>query len=179
MKLADLIKQVEQARQHFISAVSPLPKEQIAFKPSPEAWSITENVEHIVWAELGGIHGMWKAITGLRNNQPVWTGEAVHQGLSIEQIIQKTWREKEIVPENAKPHWGGPLDYWLASLLNNQNLLHDLARTLQGLDPGKVIYPHIISGPLNVYQRLEFLRFHLERHQKQIENIKAHPDFPK
>ncbi|QMU28180.1 DinB family protein [Adhaeribacter radiodurans] len=178
MKLKDLIQNVQDARLHFLATTSPLTDEQVIFKPSSENWCITEIVEHMVWAELGGINGIWKAIAGIKNKQPVWMGEAIHQGLSIEQIIQKTWREKEIVPENAKPSWGGPIDYWRASLLNNQNLLQLLSSALEGLNPEIVIYPHIISGPLNVYQRLEFLRFHLERHQKQIENIKAHPDFP-
>ncbi|MFM7671814.1 MAG: hypothetical protein ACKO6Q_04400 [Bacteroidota bacterium] len=35
-----------------------------------------------------------------------------------------------------------------------------------------IIYPHPLSGPLNVYQRLEFLRYHMERHQRQIEGIR-------
>jgi hypothetical protein len=50
---------------------------------------------------------------------------------------------------------------------------------MQGLDPEKVIYPHPISGPLNVLQRMQFLRFHMERHQKQVEQLKYHPQFPR
>ncbi len=179
MRLEELIKQVEQARQNFIAAASGLSYEQSYFKPTPEAWSITEIVEHMTWAEQGGIIGIWKAIEGIKNNKPVWTGEAVHQGLSIEQIIERTWQPKEKVPENAKPRWGGPIDYWIASLKGCQNLLHALQIGLKGLDPEWVIFPHVISGPLNVFQRMEFLRFHLERHQKQIELIKAHLDFPR
>jgi hypothetical protein len=83
------------------------------------------------------------------------------------------------VPESAKPHWGGPLDYWIAALQNGENLLKYMSKALTGLDVKKVIYPHPISGPLNVPQRMEFLKFHMERHQRQIENIKAHPKFPK
>lgn len=103
MQMIELIDQVTQARQQFIAAASNLTWEQANFKPVPEAWSISENVEHIVWAEQGGIHGIWKAIAGIKNDKPVWIGEAIHHGLTIEQIIQKTWRPKEIVPENAKP----------------------------------------------------------------------------
>jgi hypothetical protein len=43
---------------------------------------------------------------------------------------------------------------------------------MEGLDPEAIIYPHPISGPLNVKQRMEFLRFHMERHIHQIERIK-------
>ncbi len=97
---------------------------------------------------------------------------------STEQIIEKTWQAKEKVPEIAKPRWGGPVEYWIAALRACQSLLDALNSALTGLDPEQVIYPHSISGPMNVTQRMEFLRFHLERHQRQIENIKAHPDFP-
>lgn len=177
--LEKLILQVEIARQQFISAASGLSPEQAYFKPSKEEWSVVENTEHMVWAEYGGINGIWRAIEGLKINKPAWEGVSSNQGLSIEEIIEKTWQKKEKVPESARPKWGGPIDFWIASLQNCQRLLESLSKALVGLDIENIIYPHPISGPLNVPQRMEFLRFHLERHQRQIENIKAHPDFPK
>ena len=83
------------------------------------------------------------------------------------------------MPEIAKPRWGGPVEYWILALKNCQPLLEELCHAMEEYDPEKIIYPHIISGPLNVIQRLEFLRFHLNRHQLQIENIKLHPSFPR
>jgi hypothetical protein len=169
---------VGHARQQFILAASGLTHEQSQFRPSSDAWSISENVEHMVWAEMGGINGIWKTLEGLKNNTPLWTGEAIHHGLHIEEIIAKTWKEKETVPESAKPRWGGPVEYWIAALNNCQSLLAELAAALDGYDLEEIIYPHVISGPLNVLQRMEFLRFHLTRHLGQIQNIKCHPDYP-
>jgi hypothetical protein len=179
MHLIGLIKQVEVARQNFIESCAALNYEQSNFKTSPGEWSIAQNVEHIVWAERSGTNGIWKAIEGARNNNPVWTGEAVHHGLSIEQIVQRTWKPKEKAPEIAQPRWGGPIEYWISSLNGCQNTLNDLVKALDGFNPEKIFYPHPISGPLNVFQRMEFLHFHLERHQAQIESIKRNPDFPK
>ncbi|MGK2863735.1 MAG: hypothetical protein ACSLE0_17515, partial [Chitinophagaceae bacterium] len=140
--------------------------------------SVSEITEHMVWAETGGINGMWKAMEGIRNNQPIWSGEAIHKGLSIEQIIEKTWQPKEKVPEVAKPRWGGSVGFWIPALKNCHILLEAFSVSIKGMDTEEIIYPHIMSGPLNVNQRMEFLRFHLERHQGQIENVKAHPDYP-
>ena len=179
MNVEELIKQVAHARKNFIDACSNLSYEQASFKTSPEEWCISEIAEHLVWAEQGGINGICKTIAGIKNHTPIWTGEAIHHGLSIEKIIEKTWREKETVPEIAKPRWGGPIEFWICSLDLTQDLLQTLPKTLGDLDPEQVVYPHIISGPLNVTQRMEFLRFHLERHQKQVENIKINPAFPK
>jgi len=176
--LKKLLDSVAVARKQFIQSASGLTYQQSQFKPSAEEWSVVDNVEHLVWAEMGGINGMWKTLDGIKNNKPAWTGEAIHHGLPIEAIIEKTWKEKEQVPEIAKPRWGGPVEYWIGAMDNCHNLLESLTLALDGYDPEKIIYPHIISGPLNVVQRFEFLRFHLNRHQRQIENIKAHADFP-
>jgi hypothetical protein len=43
---------------------------------------------------------------------------------------------------------------------------------LQLIEAVEVAWGKFLSGPLNVYQRMEFLRYHMERHQRQIEHIK-------
>jgi hypothetical protein len=121
---------------------------------------------------------MWIAVEEYKNNPVPWTERPIHHSLSVEAIIAKTWQPKEKVPDIAKPTWGGTLAFWVASLKANQDVLEELGQTLIGQDLEQIIYPHPISGPMNMVQRLEFLRFHLERHQLQIENIKNHADFP-
>jgi DinB superfamily len=177
--LQTLIDQVSEARRQFIAVAKDASADQAIFKPSEDSWCIVDIVEHMVWAEQGGINGMWKALEGIRSNKPVWTGEFIHKGLPIEKIIELTWREREKVPESAKPRWGGPLAYWIVALNGCQVSLQALGSALAYSDCENVIYPHIMSGPLNVIQRMEFLRFHLNRHQRQIEKIKSLPDFPK
>lgn len=177
--LTPLLPQVSAARTEFIKAASGLTEEQATFKPTPESWCVTENVEHMFWAEHGGINGMWKTLEAFKNDKPVFTGQRIHHGLSIEEVVSKTWKEKELVPEVAKPRLGGPLEFWIISLQNLQPLLEALSKAMNGYDLEKIIHPHPLSGPLNVMQRFEFLRFHLNRHQKQIENIKAHHAYPK
>ena len=44
---------------------------------------------------------------------------------------------------------------------------------LHGLDPEAIIFPHFLFGPLDAVQRLQFLRWHLDHHLAQIEEIKA------
>ena len=170
--LQQLTDDVAKARSSFIAAASGLAPLQASFKPAVDEWSIVDNVEHLYWAEMGGINGMWKALASFKNGTPVFTGEAVHSRLKIEVIIEKTWKEKEQVPEIAKPRWGGPVEYWIEGLKNCQPLLQKLVNAVGDVDPEKVIYPHVISGPLNIVQRLEFLRFHLNRHEGQIARIK-------
>ena len=49
----------------------------------------------------------------------------------------------------------------------------------EAVDLTTIVYPHYLSGPLDGRQRLEFLRYHMERHLAQIERVRAHPNFPR
>jgi len=172
MELKYFIDKVELARENFIRACSGLTKEESIFKESEDSWSITDITEHIVRAEWGGVNGIWTAIDGYKHNQPVWTGDNMNHGLSIEEIVEKTWLPHQPAPEPARPQWGGPIEFWLQCLRNCKITLEETYRQMEGLDPEQIIYPHPLSGPLNVCQRMEFLRYHMERHQRQIDKIK-------
>lgn len=174
----DLIRDVAGARARFLTSVGEPTPEQAIFKPSPDSWSIIDNVEHITLAEQVGINGIWKALDGLRRGNPVWEGEPIHRRKPIETVIEATWKEKEQVPPVAAPRWGGPVAYWRVSLESCHSLLEALGEALNGEDLERIIYPHPISGPLDARQRLEFLRFHLDRHRAQVERIQCASGFP-
>jgi hypothetical protein len=57
-------------------------------------------------------------------------------------------------------------------------VLTELTAALDGLPLEDVLFPHFLSGPLDARQRLEFLRFHMERHIAQIESIRNHQLYP-
>lgn len=174
-----LAAEVLRARKQFLTTIQGVTNDQTLFKPSADEWSIVDNIEHLVWAEMGGINGMWKAVNAYRTGTPLWTGTPIHEGLDIETIVEKTWQPKEQVPEVAKPRWSGSFEFWKLAFQNNQSLLEALADATAGVDVEKVIYPHPISGPLNIVQRFEFLRFHIDRHCQQVKRVMADINFPK
>ena len=174
-----LIREIAQARSRFLAALGHPTADQAAFKPAPEHWCMVEITEHITLAEQVGINGMWKALDGNRRGAPVWSGTPAHAGKPIELVIEATWKERELVPPVAAPRWGGPIQYWAAALRSCQPLLEELGKALEGVDLETIIYPHPISGPLDARQRLEFLRFHLDRHRAQVERVRSDPAFPR
>jgi hypothetical protein len=173
-----LIAEVAEVRRKLLATVANLTPEQATFKPVPEEWSALENIEHLVLAEFSGVSKIWQAADNFRDGTPVFTGRHTNQGLSIDEVVARTWKAKEIAPPIATPHIGGPLGYWISSCESCQSVLEQLGKTLEGLDLEQVIFPHFLSGPLDSRQRLEFLRFHLDRHRAQIERLLAHKDFP-
>ncbi len=173
-----LIADVAAARRRVLAAVASLTADQEAFHPAPGEWSVPQVVEHLVLAEQAGIQRVWQAAEGIRRGRPVWTGEPVHRGLPIVEVIAHTWRTKEQAPPNASPQTDGPLAYWATCLETCQPVLERLGAALDGLDLSEVIFPHFLSGPLDAHQRLEFLRWHLDHHRRQIEEIKAASGVP-
>lgn len=163
-----LIEAIAIARKNYLEIANTFNQNQAEWKPSPEVWNAVEITEHLFWAEQGGIFGMWKTIQAHKEGKPGWEGDAVHAGLEIEEIIAKTWKEKEIVPAVAAPRLGGTLAFWTASLHSLQGVLEEFADELSDDALEIMAHPHPISGAMNIRQRLEFIRFHIERHRGQL-----------
>lgn len=173
----DLIASVERARASLVGAVAPLTDRQGAYKPSPDEWSIAEVLEHLYLAELGGITKIWAALNAVRSGER-WTGPLPNRGMSIEDVIANTWKPQEAAPPVATPHLGGPLTAWISAHRSLQPVLRDLAMQLQGTDLEAIVFPHFLSGPLDARQRIEFIRYHIERHHQQVNRVRASAAFP-
>jgi hypothetical protein len=176
--VGQLVRAVEQARSTLLEAVADLRDDQGAFKASPDEWSIAEILEHLFLAELGGITKIWDALNDLRAGRQ-WSGELPNAGKSIEEVVAATWKPKETAPPVATPHLGGPLAAWTSAQRSLTGSLHDLGRQLDNQRLDAIVFPHFLSGPLDARQRLEFLRFHIERHQQQVGRVRSHPSFPR
>jgi hypothetical protein len=173
-----LLHSVAEARARVLDQVRGLSERQATFKPDQNRWSISEIVEHLVLAEASGVTKIWAAADGVKSGRPVWVGEHTNSGLSIDDVIARTWREKEVAPPIAAPHIGGPLAYWVESFRLGQPILNAMGVFLEGMDLETIVYPHFLSGPLDAKQRIEFLRFHMDRHRGQIERTLDQSGFP-
>ncbi|MFD2571372.1 DinB family protein [Spirosoma soli] len=166
-----LLNDVAQARQSYLAAVSTFTEQQAVQKPLPDSWNAVEVTEHLFWAEQGAIFGMWKTLLGIRAGTLNYEADQPHAGLPIEEIIRRTWQEKEVVPAVAAPRMGGPLAYWIAALDGLQLTLKTFGDVLTEDELVRIAHPHPISGPLSFGQRFEFLRFHIDRHRGQVERL--------
>jgi hypothetical protein len=171
------VKDVEQARHRVLDAVAGVAPSQGVWKPASQEWSIAECVEHLCLVEQGGVSGLWKAIEGLRAGQPTWTGEPLHRGLSMEELLRRFAPPNPQAAEIARPRFNGPLVYWRTAFESLTSVLEQFARALEPLDLESVIHPHPLLGPLDARQRLDLLRLHMEIHREQIEAVKRAPGY--
>ena len=166
-----LINDVNSARRRVLATVENVSPDQEQLRLGPDEWSVPQVIEHLVLAEQGGIYGMWTALQAARNGDGDWDEDLPHRGRTIEEIIALTWREREDAPPAAVPDIDGPLAFCVTELEACQYLLASLGTALHGLDPETIIHPHFLMGPLDVNQRLQFLRWHLDHHRAQIVEI--------
>ena len=172
-KTDTLLNQVKVARDSYCKRISSISETQAKWKPTPESWNVIEITEHLYWAEQGGILGMWKTLYAIRSGQLEKRFDSFHQNLSVEEIISRTWKEKEQVPPVAAPRMGGILIFWRESLGSLQDVLEAFGNDLKDEELRVLAHPHPISGPMDFHQRLEFLRFHINRHYEQVGRIMA------
>lgn len=171
MNTQQLLNDVAEARRAYLTSIAHFSEQQATYKPTPDSWNAVEITEHLFWAEQGAILGMWKTLLGIRAGTLSYEADQPHRGLPIDEIIRRTWQEKEIVPAVAAPRMGGPLAYWAAALHGLQDTLTALGSVLTDNDLLRMAHPHPISGPLSFGQRFEFLRFHIDRHRGQVAKL--------
>jgi hypothetical protein len=170
-KVTQLIHDVTLARNEFIACIENITEQQAAYKASETEWNIIDNTEHLFWAEQGSIYGMWKTLYAIRNGKTPRTYESEHKEWTLEKLIAQTWQEKEQVPAVAAPRLGGTLVFWRLSLASLQFLLEEFGKDLREDELRLQAHPHPISGAMDFQQRIEFLRFHIQRHQAQVQSI--------
>src|SRR5258708_2175902 len=145
------------------------------FKAAPDKWSVAECVEHIAAAE-DFIRGM-AVDKGMK--APAAPGRDTAK---IDEGIREMIRDrsqKAQAPDGLKPtsRFGSPegsLKHFMESRTATENFLKDTP----DLRAHAVDSP--LGGPnLDAYEWVLFVSAHSQRHSKQIEEVKADPNFPK
>jgi len=166
---------LESTRQAVLDATAGLSEAQWNFKPGPDRWSVAEVVEHIAAAE--------DFLMAMVTNQ-VMKGPARPAGDDVKAIDDMVVAKipdrskKAQAPDPIKPtnRYGSPQ----ASL---KHFTDARAQTEAFLKTHDDLREHAIDSPmgkkLDGYEWVLFVAGHSERHTKQINEVKADPNFPK
>ena len=166
---------LEKTRAGVLAATKGLSEAQWSFKPAPDKWSVAEVAEHIAAAE-DFLRGM---ITEQAMKAPARTEPADLKALDdmvIQGITDRT--NKVQAPEPLKP--SNRFGSHAASLMHFEE---SRAQTVKFLKETKDLRGHASDSPLgqklDAYEWVLFIAAHSERHTKQINEVKADPNFPK
>jgi hypothetical protein len=161
----------------FLKSISGLSEAQWRFKPAPDRWSVAEVAEHIAISE-SMIFGM---VQSRIMTSPATPDKRAEVAGKDEIVLTKVpdRSHKAQAPEFLKPtnRWATREELTQA-FEGSRKATMDYVRTTND-DLRDHFGPHPLLGPLDAYQWILLISAHSERHTKQIEEVKADPNFPK
>jgi DinB superfamily len=174
-ELTRAVEYLDKTRDGVVTATKDLSEAQWSFKPAPDRWSVAEVTEHIAAAEdmLMGL------IQSQVMNAPART-EATDVKAIDELVLQaipdrshKLKAPEPLIPTN---RFNTPTD-------SLKHFKEGRAKTISFLNETKGLRDHAIDSPLGKkldgYEWVLFIAAHSDRHTKQINEVKADPNFPK
>jgi len=169
------LQYLESTRKDVLAATKGLSEAQWNFKSAPDRWSVAQVMEHIAASE--------DFIRVDLLQEKVMISPAGGPGRDVKKIdaaveatipdrSHKAQAPEPLVPNNRLGSPEGSLKHFLETRATTEQFL----RSTAGLRD------HVMDGPVGKMDGYEFVLFiaaHCERHVKQINEVKAHPGFPK
>ncbi len=161
----------------FLKSIAGLSEKQWGFKPAPDRWSIAEVSEHIAVSE-SAIFGLVQKQIMMSPANPDKRPEVAGKDEIILTKVPDRSRKAQ-APEFLKPtnRWATREELTKA-FEDSRKATMDYVRTTND-DLRDHFGPHPMLGSLDAYQWILLISAHSERHTKQIEEVKADPNFPK
>ena len=169
------IQYLESTKKDVLDATKGLSEAQWNFKAAPDRWSVAQVMEHIAAAEdFIRVNLLEKKVMILPVGEP---GRDVKKiDAAVEAMIpdrsHKAQAPEPLVPNNRFGSPEGSLKHFLESRQTTEQFLGSTAG----------LRDHVMDGPVGKMDGYEFILFiaaHSERHVRQINEVKADPNFPK
>lgn len=168
------LQYLETTKKNVLEATKGLSEEQWNFKPTADRWSVAQVMEHIAASE-DFIREMLKekvmvAPAGEPTRDVKKTDDAVLA--MVPDRTHKAQAPEPLVPTN---RFGSP-ESSIKHFVETRATTEEFLKTTTGLRD------HVMDSPLGKLDGYEFVLFiaaHSERHTKQINEVKADPNFPK
>jgi uncharacterized damage-inducible protein DinB len=174
---AKVVKLLKDSHKQTLDLMEGLSEEQLKFKPAPEKWSVLEVAEHICLAEGLLFGAVEKALAEKQN--PEWETKTRGKTEFLERVMVSRDR-KATAPESIVPSGKLTRDEVIAKLKESRaKSLKFAEETKLPLKAHTLDHPFPVFNTLNAYQWLIYIPLHNIRHNKQIEEVKADPNFPK
>lgn len=171
-RLAELFTYIDQEHDALRSAYEAVPADRRAMRPSPETWSVDDVIGHLTLIErrlatvLGNVIAQARA-GGLPNES---ASDSV-----LERINAGRWSDRSMKfkgPAVVDPRTAEIVYSW-SDYDETRRRLKDVLLGGDGLALEQVSHPHVIMGPLSIYEWIGFMGGHAARHAAQIREIAA------
>lgn len=170
-----LVNHLQKTRQFLLDEVAGLSEAQANFKPAEDRWSVAECAEHITLSEdfLRGAVGQAMQAPAAPERKEELKGKEDQVLQFVTDRSQKFQAPEPLRPTGRWDSLEAIIEVFKASRKKTLDYAHS---TPEDLRSHIVAFP---TGDMDAYQFLLFLSGHTERHTLQIQEVKAHADFPK
>ena len=169
------LQYLESTKANLLDATKGLSEAQWNFKAALDRWSIAQVMEHIAASEDFVRDGLIKEkVMVSPQGQPDRDVKKIDEAV-LTMIPDRSHKAQAPDPLQPRNRFGSP-DGSLNHFLESRATTEQYLRTTAGLRD------HVMDGPVGKMDAYEFILFiaaHCERHTKQIEEVKADPNFPK
>lgn len=168
------IDHLTETKENTMDLVEDLSDEQLNFKPSEDAWSIAECVEHLAISEHAfaeRLQGSLQVMADASRRGEVKMTDGQLLGL-ITDRSQKVQTSPSFEPGGKF----GDFEETLEAFEQKREEHIDYVKNTE--DDLRNHYGQLPFGTVDAYQMILFMSGHTERHNQQIEEIMEHPDFP-
>lgn len=153
--------------QAFEKQVLEIPAEKWNLKVNAESWSIEEIIHHLILVEVQRLQQLKDLLEGRRESAPARV--EMHKP-NFDEIRRRESHVK--TREEMEPSPGIPAKVLLAGLRRARNETMGFVQAADLSQLERVWLNTISLGPLNGVEFIEFLAAHMERHAKQIEDVR-------
>ena len=171
-----VLNYLEDSRKEFLMSIDGVTEEQWKWKPAPERWSVNECAEHILLAE-GLLFA--KAQEAIKSPERAdWETATKGKTEILLQVMAprlgKAKAPEDIVPTGTVPR-AELMKRFAAARAITLKFVEDTDLPIKA---HLAEHPFPIFNPLNAYQWVLYIPLHNQRHDKQIEEVKATAGFP-
>ena len=168
------LQYLETTKKNVLEATKGLSEAQWNFKPAPDRWSVAQVMEHIAAAEDFIRDLVKEKVMMAPAGEPGRDVKKTDEGVlaMVPDRTTKAQAPEPLVPTN---RFGSP-DASIKHFVESRAMTANFLKTTTGLRD------HVADSPLGKLDGYEFVLLiaaHSERHTKQINEVKADPNFPK
>jgi hypothetical protein len=164
-------------RKMFLDSLVNVSEAQWNFKPAPEVWSIAECAEHITLSE----DLLYQLVTEKIMKSPA-APEKKELTKGRDEFILKAIADRSAkfkAPEMLQPkrRWTTQREVTDHFRQSRDRMIEYVEKTQDDLRSHFADHP--VAKTLDAYQWILLVAAHTDRHTQQINEVKAHPNFPK
>ncbi|MGB0524708.1 MAG: DinB family protein [Flammeovirgaceae bacterium] len=164
-------KQLQESLDQLLKELSQSSEQELNQVVEKEEWSVLQILYHVKSSERASLAYMKKKLRYLHERRPPKVGFLeLLRSLALQGFLRSSLKAKAPHRLAAFPPdltMDGIAINWIALRKEMEAFLHSLPKDVLDL----ALYKHPMVGRLSVYQGLNFLQAHFDRHKKQIHDL--------